>query len=45
MKELKKSGCYKDVIFQNRENIHKKDLIWMERTHDAGFENDHPILS
>lgn len=40
--KLDKSGCYKDLIFANRENIHKKDLVWMERTADAGFENDRP---
>jgi hypothetical protein len=45
MKELGKSGCYRDLIFNNRENIHKKDLIWMERSPDAGFENDRPIMS
>jgi hypothetical protein len=33
------------LIFQNRENIAKKDLIWMERSPDAGFENDRPIMS
>jgi hypothetical protein len=39
---LEKSGCYKEFIFKNKDNIHKKDLIWMERAADAGFENDRP---
>jgi len=41
---LNKSGCYKDVIYANRDNIHKKDVVWMERQVGAGFENDAPDL-
>ena len=24
--------------------VHRKDLIWMQRTPDAGFENDRPQI-
>lgn len=42
IQHLNKSGCYRDIIFANRDNVHQKDLCWMERTPDAGFENDKP---